>query len=218
MSLPVQMSFRFKSAICGMMLGDGGVFLGKASKNAHMYMTHADAQHEYLQYKAEILGQLTSTVARHSTVLLPETGKEYGRYIMETKSHPFYTELRKEWYPDGKKIVPEKWMKYLDAEALALWYMDDGCLGFTKRTLVDGNRSISGRRVSLSTYSFSYEDNKLLSDTMFDRFGFLLKPARDRGRWRLQCAATEGAKLIEVVRPHIIPLFAYKIDMKYRVG
>lgn len=55
------------------------------------------------------------------------------------------------WYPNDKKVLPFDFIeRFLDKQALALWYQDDGHL-----KLVNGLVS----KIVLSTDSFSAKEN-----------------------------------------------------------
>ena len=46
-------------------------------------------------------------------------------YQTRTTTHEVFTELRNKWYPNNIKIVPDDLQ--LNAEILAIWFVDDGC-------------------------------------------------------------------------------------------
>lgn len=64
------------------------------------------------------------------------------------------------WYSNKRKKIPKKWvLEYLEADGLALWYQDDGCL---KSDLY---------RIILSTESFSDEEIYFLKNFLKKKFG-----------------------------------------------
>jgi len=53
---------------------------------------------------------------------LSSNGKPY--YFLNTYKHPELTQLRKLWYPNGKKIIPRN--IEITSETLLHWFLDDG--------------------------------------------------------------------------------------------
>ena len=83
-------------------------------------------------------------------------------YQVQSKTAEIITHLDTIWYPDRKKVVPIHFLKkYLDARALAWWYLDDDHLK------IDHNIP---RKVILSTDNFSSDENLNLIKLLKQKF------------------------------------------------
>lgn len=93
----------------------------------------------------------------------PRVQKGYTEtYYAQSKTDEMITALYELWYPKGKKQLPIAYIEqHLDREALAWWYQDDGHLKIEKGFVT---------KVILSTDDFSREENRQLSDLLYDKF------------------------------------------------
>lgn len=104
-----------------------------------------------------------------------------------------------------------------------LWWLDDGCL-----VVHEKKNGISISRFGyLCTEHFNRENNELLSEMLYQKFGLITKVHIDRGGviskdatyYRLYLNATSMRNFIDTVRPwlHLVPeSMKYKISMDYR--
>jgi hypothetical protein len=86
---------------------------------------------------------------------LPARNNGRPQFRTRTTTNKYWTELRRRWYPNGKKIVPIDLC--LTKEVCLHWYLGDGY--FEQGTS------------KISTCGFSYEENKYLSE-MLTAMGF----------------------------------------------
>ena len=94
--------------------------------------------------------------------------------------------------------------------------MDDGNLNLHKnRFLKNGERTIRNRSITIATNCFSYEDHLEIKKWFGIRHGIDAKIYKQRNGYRTVFNATGSNKLIEIIRPYIIPSMYYKIDMQY---
>lgn len=102
------------------------------------------------------------------------------------------------WYHNGKKKVPLEWVeKYLDADGLALWYQDDGCL---KNNL---------DRIILSTDAFQWEEICFLQEEIL-RNKFKINSTIDtQGRIDIS-SRKEARKFQSLVEKYIHPAMKRK--------
>lgn len=54
--------------------------------------------------------------------------KHHKSYCFKTKALPVFSEMRKSWYVDGIKTLPNDLEEFFNWECVAYWYMDDGSL------------------------------------------------------------------------------------------
>jgi len=114
-----------KSILFGIILGDG--YLQKTGKkNARLRLEHGKDQKEYLLWKVRKLGKIFQGRPKYLERIHPSTKRKYCYWRHQSQSAPFLGKLRKIFYPEGKKIIPEKLERYLSPLTLAVWFMDDG--------------------------------------------------------------------------------------------
>lgn len=206
-----------KGLLAGMLLGDSCLTMSmkttnpNSKANAYMRIQHSNKQRDYLLYKANILEQLTA-------VKVTEIGGKYPGVACSTRCIPFYTRMYKIIYPNGKKTVNKTWVNWLTPQGLALWYMDDGSLNKSYSVNKSGRRRIYRREIYLHTCSFSLEENQMLVNMIYEKFGIRFRVFRNGKYYRLQIGAIEANKFIEIVKPYIIPTMQYKINMEYDEG
>ena len=195
-----------KSFIIGSLLGDGTMWLGKGAIHANFKVEQGLVQKEYVFWKYEILKSLVFTEPKISYRNDPFGNKYQKSWWFRTIRHPLLTEIFKrfyvkEGYKTGKKIVPENIIEDLDALGLAVWVMDDG--------------SYSRGKIDISTYSFSLSEINLLCKIMKDKFHVEMHQYKDRDKgYRIYSNQKYTTKLIEIIKPYIIPSMMYKIGFQ----
>ena len=193
---------QMKSAVVGMVLGDGNLQIAKRGKNAYLQLHHSLEQADYLLWKADILrnGKFPVKVGRSDTAIWART-----------KCVPFMTDLQGLFYPRGKKEVTEKLLSHLTPMGLAIWYMDDGSI----REKKEENGAIRGRDIRLYTCSFGDAEHDLIIKYFKSRWNveWHKRPIRQRGKEYkyLGCGSNEAAKLFKIIEPFVIPSMRYKI-------
>lgn len=208
-----------KSAIIGMVLGDGnltqsrfkdGIYRG----NAIFRCSHSLKQWEYLEWKKNLIQRLFNYPLDIKKVIVSAGGKRYPVCSLVTRVHPRLTQIFRMMYKDKKKIVTNDILNRLTPLALAIWYMDDGFLGI--------NRKKQWKVVGLSTNSFSYEENCLIRDWFNEKYSILFNVTRTRSKQKndrrityfLRKGLSEGYKFLDIIRPYVeeIECMIYKID------
>lgn len=139
-------------------------------------------------------------------------------YQLITKVHPYFRKLQKEFYPEGKKIVPEKYLRRLSPIGYAMWYADDGTT-----ILVGYNPNSKGaknRRVQFCTDSFSEREVNSICE-VFNSCGWGPAKVLDRknNQKRIQLPTYKAQSFLIHISPffeNYFPSLLYKIDMGYR--
>ncbi len=115
-----------ESAIIGMILGDG-YLQPTGKKNARLRLEHRADHKDYLVWKTKLLPDLFQGGPTFLERKHPKTQKIYRYVRQQSNSSPFLGNLRRLFYPQGKKVIPQKLDKLLKSDiALAIWYFDDG--------------------------------------------------------------------------------------------
>ena len=180
-----------KSFVIGTLLGDGYIRQVKGRKNAFLEVNHSITQKEYVEWKYNILKNLTRSC--------PKSRNGNGNriaYRFFTKQHPEFTEIMDMFYKDKKKRIPN--LK-LDPLILAIWFMDDGS-------------RCSKENVYLNTQQFSKEDQyKLLK--LLEQVGLEGTLNKDKEYYRIRFRTSSIPRLFQIIGEYIIPSMKYKIGL-----
>jgi len=115
-----------ESAVIGMVLGDA--YLQKTGElNARLRLEQQADHAEYLIWKAHLLPQLFQEKPTFLKRVHPQTHREYSYVRQQSNASPHLGRIRKIFYPDGKKKIPESLPKWLKSDiGFAIWFYDDG--------------------------------------------------------------------------------------------
>jgi hypothetical protein len=174
--------------VVGSLLGDG--YLVKTTMGYAFRVNHGLKQREYVDWKWRILENLVNSSPKSSG----------NCYYFRTVSHPVFNNLREEFYPNGKKVLPvdlvaENFTPFL----LAVWIMDDG----TK----------CGNQLRINSHCFTKEENKILQEFLSAKLGIKSVLNKDKGMVRIRIVSEGMPKLIGQIKPYIIPSMLYKLPL-----
>uniref|UniRef100_A0A6M3KD34 Putative homing endonuclease n=1 Tax=viral metagenome TaxID=1070528 RepID=A0A6M3KD34_9ZZZZ len=201
-----------KSAIIGMIIGDGSLQRfknksGEFSKNVAFQMTHCEKQYEYMLWKKDILENI-SKCKIHPMQHKAPNGKECSGYHLYGRANPIYTKLYSRFHQYGKKSVDEYLVKMITPLALAIMYMDDGCMGkgykkyWTKETCY------------LCLDNFDYANLFLIKKSLKIKFDLDWNINRTSGKYyQLRLLNNNNEKFINLIRPYVeqVPSMMYKL-------
>jgi len=120
---------------------------------------------------------------------------------------------------DRRKHITDTVLSYLDTEAIALWWMDDG--NVTPKYTYPNYKTekvLCGYTLRLFTY-LSKEENLLIRKYFIDNYDMYwnVVPAdgdKSGEKFMLRCGTTEGRKFLNIIREYIVkrvPSMAYKV-------
>jgi recombination protein RecA len=176
-----------RELLVGSLLGDG--HLHPRGGGVVFEFLQSPKRRFYVEWKHQLLGDLACPQIYH------QSGKrEY--YKLVTKTHPELGELYRLFYRRGRKTVPEEISKMLTPFALAVWFMDDG--------------SKSRNAVYFNTQAFSVQEQFRLIKAL-KRFYLIANLNRDGEYHRLRLLKRCNRRLLELVRPHLLKEFEYKL-------
>ena len=202
------MTKKDKAFLYACVIGDGHIRRDNTGC-LKLCIKHCERQTEYLRYKVDILSRILGKQATIHTVDNNGYPGVYWTVGATTLLRPVYAKL----YPNGKKDVANSGVLYdLTPEALAVLWMDDGCLSLKKREGV-----VHGREGFLSYYS-SHDNVELVCSILNAKFGLSFSPVKDRNWYRMRTGSAGLNRLIPVIAPYIVPCMQYKIDMHYCTG
>jgi hypothetical protein len=180
-----------KSIIIGSILGDGYLRIIPDRTNAFLEINHSFKAKDYVDYKFNSLKRICSSE--------PEKREINNRvaYRFFTKQHPELTKLYKEFYRQGKKIIPNNLI--LDPIILAVWYMDDGS-------------KTSNNDIYLNTQQFSLRDQKKLL-SLLKKMKINARLNKDKKYYRIRILKQSVMDFMEIINPHMETSMKYKLVM-----
>ena len=176
-----------KAIVIGSLLGDGSM---RCKANALLEINHSIKQKAYVDWKYENLRNLVSSP--------PKARRGKGvriAYRFTTRSLPELTRFYREFYKDGRKILPDN-LK-LNPLSLAVWFMDDG--------------SKSYRAVYFNAQQFDIGSLIKLIKLLKSDFDINARLNKDKKYYRLRITVESVAKLRKIISPYILPYFKYKL-------
>ena len=178
-------------------------------ESSEMRIVHSLTQIDYCRYKCNLVNEW---LGKNATVRIIRNGPN-GKYKAAafSISDPYFKQLKRWCYPDGKKSFTNNMLDMLTPHGLAFWYMDDG--GFRKNVNKDG--WVTSVSTELSTYC-PKDEAELIAD-WFDKTYAL--------KWNVRCRKgspvdaafylqtnTEGSKeFVALIEHFVIPSMRYKL-------
>lgn len=184
------------------MLGDGTI--SKDTKNYKFSEGHKIEHESYVYYIKDCLGELYSRVGDYTSGF----GSSMKR--LNSSANKSITELRKKWYINGVKKIPNN-LNWIDDFTVAKWYMDDGSLA---------HDSAQKDRALFATNGFSEKEVRRLGAHLEKMYGVYTTTYFSKG-WCLRVNSGKNNtidKMWLAISKHIHPVMRYKLPSKYRNG
>lgn len=194
----ISLSKEQKSILFGIILGDG--YLQKTGKkNARLRLEHGKNQREYLLWKVKKLERFFQGKPKYLERIHPISKRRYSYWRHQSQSTQYLGELRKIFYPEGKKTIPESLEKYLSPLTLAVWFMDDGYYYPRDKCsyLYLGNVSRNEAEIVMLALS--------------KKFDILSRVKQKKKGYVLYFSPQETQKLKNIIKGYIISYFNYKL-------
>uniref|UniRef100_A0A6H1ZMC1 Putative homing endonuclease n=1 Tax=viral metagenome TaxID=1070528 RepID=A0A6H1ZMC1_9ZZZZ len=197
-----------RSAIIGMVIGDGCLSKRYENGNAYYQMTHKEGSYEYMLWKQKILNKITSSTIHPTKRIL--NGKTFKGYHLGTKRHPIFTKLYNRFYYKKVKVLDEYLVKSITPLAFAIMYMDDGTYG---------NANKKSDSFFLCTQNFDYANQLLLKKSLKIKFNldWNLNKANVRKdgtyNYRLRLANRCNEDFLNIISMYVdlVPCMKYKL-------
>lgn len=191
--------------IYGSLLGDGCVKYDrqKSNKNAYLSIAQSRRHKNYVKFQYFVMKDFVNMKIK---VVIDKRPNRQNMFRFRTISHPIFTYLYKQIYPNNIKRISSRWLQKLTPFSLAIWYMDDGSV------------AQSNHMMRISTESFSYKELLLIRKFLKEKWGILPKiyPSNRENKFILKFKAEERNKFFLLIEPHIIPEMQYKIYKEYK--
>lgn len=196
-------------AIYGMLLGDSNISIDKRSHGlCRVSATNGQKQMDYLKYKRSIFDGKTGEIVCAG---LGSFGKVPAYHWCMNVDATVGTSIVRDFIVDGKKTVTDSVVEKLNWEAIAFWYMDDGCLSNRDR--------VHSPFIRFNSHGFSYEENCLLSRCLEDKFGVKNTIGTERKNGKefhlIRVSMKSVTHLLENITPYMCKSMAYKTLPEY---
>lgn len=183
-----------KGVLIGKILGDGSLVSTLTGKSFRLQVEQKSGHKDYVLWAAKIFKDWVLTQPKYLA--------QHQSFRFRTISHPQFTEYRKIFYPVKRKIIPINIKEiFVNPISLAVWFMDDGALSTSKKT------------VTICTHSFSRDENMLLIDCLKKNFNLQVNLNWDSKGCRLYIPVSNISKFKELVVPYMHPDMVYKLPL-----
>lgn len=192
-----------------MLLGDGCLKTKKYSNKRHyeFVVSHSTKQQAYIEYKKKLF---------HSIMGGREINLSYGSHTINgveyysvrfSRMHKAFRLFHKVLYCNNdKKYFSRKVLDYLNPQALALWYMDDGTLSKNKK-----KGKITSCEMRICTYVTEEEVDTIVT-YFHEVWGITAKKRRCKEhQWIVVFNTVESKKFELLIKDYIIPEMMYKL-------
>ena len=198
-----------KSLLIAMLLGDGTI-----SSNYVFKLSHSESQREFLEWKVKLLTDYGFKV-NGIKEYISKCGYNEGKKVLysQLSINPTIKALRRSVYVP-KKTFTRRLLNWLDAQGLAIWYMDDGCINVN----TSKQRSTIQHTIKIATCVDEPTVNMIINyflevwNIKFRKF------PEGKGTFSIASSSEEDcSKFIAIVRPYIeqVPSLLYKIRDNY---
>lgn len=183
---PLQRQF-----VIGTLLGDGCLISSRSGNSARLQIRHQVKHKAYVEWKYSLIKDWVFTK--------PRVDKFNNSIYFRTVSHPDLMEIKKEFYPKNRKIIPAclEW-RLTTPLALALWMMDDG----------NGYKHWPGFRIN--TYAFGLDGNVLLQNCLSKNFHLETHLVQDQKGYQLMFRKEAAKQLYGMIEPYLVDCMRYK--------
>ena|SRR6478672_4174201 len=191
--------------ILGTLLGDGHI-----DSFGRLFIEHSTKQKAYFFHKFFKLQHMrvlpTNYKVIDRTQIHSKTKKVYTTFCV--RSQRVFQVERKLFYPEKEKRIPLGIEQWLNEEALAFWYMDDG-----------GRNSQYGAGMVFDVSSFSENDRATLAQVLNNRFDLATSfHNRAEKNVKLYIRASSAQRFCDLIRPFVIPEMLYKLTKPLPAG
>lgn len=192
-------------------LGDGYIQDRHNSGNAILSFAHHLKSEDYVKWKSDLL----KSVGIENTISIKHKSQGNNQKVCYTKSYRLIGNIRKKLYKNfdktGYKSFPIKYVQKLDAKALAILFMDDGC------TSIQHLKTKQGKPYDyvcgyISTNSFDLQSNKNIIKWL-SKFGINARIGKQKNHYRICLNRDAIKKLHTVIKPYVMQINS----MKYKI-
>ena len=174
-------------------MGDG--CLAKHGRWHRLHIKHRTAHRGLAEFKREVFADFVSMPLHEFDQRL--LGKRHPCVQFATRTHPVFSEWHSRFYRGRRKVVPREIDRWLTPLAVAVWFMDDGAADHWG--------------VTFQTHGFELDEVEHLAMALRERFDLATTLRGNRGRWILYVPASSMARFRDLIDPHLLDGFEYKM-------
>jgi recombination protein RecA len=194
----------------GALMGDGSLSkpVRKDDESARFRMGHGSKQAKYLDWKVSLLGNIGHSRTTNAT------GAVFADFTPMAELAELHDAV---YFGDGKKHLSWDYLKALTPLALAVWYMDDGCLTVRSKGVQARTEGGTGRiEICVEAMSPGTRDRlvRYLRDTHKLDVRLTSRGAPHVSVLQFTTAASE--KFQKIVAPYIHPSMDYKLLPRFQ--
>ncbi|MBS3144649.1 hypothetical protein J4208_03625 [Candidatus Woesearchaeota archaeon] len=183
--------------LIGSTIGDANV--RQRNINCMFRVGHTVRQKKYVEWKQEILKHFNTQGIQLAQRII--RGRLINSYELKINTHYVFNYFRRLFYDkEGIKHVTKEILDQMNPRSLSIWLCDDGSYCRKQKYVI------------FCTNSYTLEEHQLIKKWFEEKYN--LSPTigfRDKKYYYLRFKKEDTAKLVEIVRPFIIPSMKYKI-------
>ena len=188
------------------LLGDGCITKNVHHQKYHFEFSQCEEQEEYARFCSNLLkdwGKFKIKERKRDPQIYKKW--QFKECTFRSFNHPEFSRIYRHFYEYGIKIVNNDILSMIDDFGLAIWFQDDG-------------HCDRGKAGYLNTLNFTLDENKLIVDWLWERFGIrsnVVKAGKSRSGkkflYRIRLSSTTWKKFCNIVEPHMVNSLKYKI-------
>jgi len=196
--IKLKLTKKQREILVGTLLGDAHLETQNKGRTYRLKVEHSVSQKEYLKWMyKEFEDWIPGGIYE-------KQAKDGRKFIgFNTYSHGAFRFYAKQFYKNGKKVVPKQIHKILKPLSIAVWYMDDG-----------SRKSLAHKTYIIHTYGFKYSDQLRLVEAL-SKYGIEANLHRQKkNMWRIYIL-TESSKILRGI---LVKEFRNLETMQYKIG
>lgn len=202
--------------IVAFLYGDG--YIGYHGKECRFQANNIIDNIDYILWRKSILENITPV-----TLTTNRDDRQNRKEIVKTftRTHPIFSRVHQRMYLCGKKVVDPHYLKLLDWETLAIWYMDDGSLRIIKQDYK--TKHYESLVPTIATLCFSYAENVMIKNAIKEKLDIEFNINRhsvnknNEFMYQLVLRRSSFEKFRNNIEKFLTPSFLYKINPNDRL-
>ena len=188
-----------REILIGLMLGDGHLETQNGGRTYRLKVEQSLRKKEYVLWLYEKFSDFVLTKPKIKEKI--RNGAKTKNFYFSTLSHGTFRFYAKQFYGNGKKVIPKIIGKFLTPLALAIWFMDDGSI-----------KSKKHKAKILNTQCFSKKEVLFLVRILNDKFGIKSKLRAQKDGWQIYILSESVDNFGKLIEKYIIDSMRYKLD------
>jgi len=192
----LKLSQKQRDILVGLLLGDGHLETQNDGRTYRLKIEHSINQREYVDYLYKEFKNWCNQDPK-----VKNRGGKTDSYYFTTYSHGSFRFYGQQFYPKGKKVIPDIVSKLISPIGLAIWFMDDGSL-----------KSKHHSTYVLHTLGYTKMDLERMKDVLKRKFSIDSRLHKQKDRyWRIYILSESSNMFRKLVEKYIVPSMRYKL-------